>query len=190
MMKFIKRGLWSVIVVGLMCLTGCVSEHGEIYQGANHTVQRLSVGPIGEYDSKTVPHALGAAGSTFGEEASQYRWVHVQGITKVDRNTWLHTIARVPDQVPQLHRGDIVDVVFLTIPDSNYDQFQTAVVLRVVCKDEGLYSACKRKLYVDAGHTGIYLGPTGEDVPSMGQYTFSKFYDKDGNILPGAKLPQ
>lgn len=183
---------WIFIATSIltgMYLSGCASGQNVIYQSANHTVQRLTVG-IGEFDSKTIPHALGAAGPTFGATASQYRWVHVEGITKVDRNTFLHTIARVPDEIPQLHRGDVVDVVFLTISDSNYDKGQTAVVVRMVCKNDEIFSACRRKLYRDAGNTGYYFGPTNEPVPDMSQYVSSKYFDSDGAILPNTKLPQ
>lgn len=175
------------LALGVAVSTGCTTDHGTVYQSANHTVQRLAVGPIAEYESKTLPHALGAGGGTFGPVASQYRWVHVQGITKVDRDTWLHTIARVPDQISQLHKNDIVDVLFLTVSDSNYDQLKTPVVLRVVCKNED--APCKRQLYKEAGDTNVFLGPTSEQAPDVSQYTFSKFYDTDGNILPGLKLP-
>src|SRR5258708_3231521 len=113
MKRIMKLLLIATLTVGGGLLAGCTTEHGAIYQSANSTVQRLAVGPIAEYESKTLPHALGAGGGTFGPIASQYRWVHVQGITKVDRDTWLHTIARVPDQIPQLHKNDIVDVLFL-----------------------------------------------------------------------------
>jgi hypothetical protein len=175
-------------IMGGVVLAGCTTDHGTIYQTANRTVQRLVVGPIAEYESKTLPHALGAGGGTFGGTASQYRWVHVQGITKVDRDTWPHTIVRVPDQIPQLHKHDVVDVLFLTVSDSNYDQFKTPVVLRVVCKNED--APCKRQLYKDAGNTNVFLGPTNAQAPDLSRYTFSKFYDTDGKILSGVKLPQ
>lgn len=188
-MKSILRLLFIATLTGFgSLLAGCTTDHGAIYQNANNTVQRLAVGPIAEYESKTLPHALGAGGGTFGPIASQYRWVHVQGITKVDRDTWLHTIARVPDQIPQLHKNDIVDVLFLTVSDANYDQLKTAIVLRLVCKNED--SECKRQLYKDAGNTNVFLGPTSEVSPNTGGLTFSKFYDSDGVILPGRSLPQ
>jgi hypothetical protein len=188
MNTLLQRLYFAVVVVGCIVVTACSTDHGTIYQSANNSVQRLAIGPIAEYDYKTLPHALGAGGGTFGPIASQYRWVHVQGITKVDRDTWLHTIARVPDQIPQLHKNDIVDVLFMTVSDSNYDQFKTPIVLRLVCKNED--TACKRQLYKDAGNTNVFLGPTGESPPDMSPYTYSKFYDADGNILPGLTLPQ
>jgi hypothetical protein len=159
----------SALAAACAVLTACTTDHGTIYQSAYNTVQRLAIGPIAEYDYKTLPHALDAGGGTFGPIASQYRWVHVQGITKVDRDTWLHTIARVPDQIPQLHKNDVVDVLFMTVSDSNYDQFKTSIVLRLVCKNED--TACKRQLYKDAGNTNVFFGPTGEAPPDTSQYT-------------------
>jgi hypothetical protein len=137
----------SALAAACAVLTACTTDHGTIYQSANNTVQRLAIGPIAEYDYKTLPHALDAGGGTFGPIASQYRWVHVQGITKVDR----------------------VDVLFMTVSDSNYDQFKTSIVLRLVCKNED--TACKRQLYKDAGNTNVFFGPTGEAPPDTSQYT-------------------
>jgi hypothetical protein len=182
--------LIACILVGSVVLSGCATDYSAIYQNANHTVQRLAVGPIGEYDSKTVPHALGGPGPNFGKTASQYRWAHVQGITKVDRDTWLHTVAHVPDQIPQLNLGDIVDVLFPTLSDSNFDDFHTAIVLRVVCKNDAIANACRQKLYQDAGKSRYYRGPTGDPIPDTDNLVFSKYYDEDGRLLPGVKLPQ
>jgi len=113
----------------------------------------------------------------------------VQAITKVDKNTVLYTVARVPDRIPQLHQGDIVDVLFLTLSDTSFDDFKSAVVLRVVCKNEEFFSDCRKKLRQDAG-SRYYFGPTGESVPDTSGYTFSKFYDANGRILSGVTLPQ
>jgi hypothetical protein len=190
MNRFSKRIFLAMGILSGMCLAGCASDQNAILQSANQTVQLMKVGPIGEYDSRSMPHALGAGGPTFGSIASQYRWVHVQAITKVDRDTYIHTIARVPDNIPQLHSGDIVDVVFLTISDSNFDKGESSVVFRVVCRNDAIFSACRKQLYHDAGNTAVFLGPTGEPVPDMSGYTFSKYFDVDGTILPGVKLPQ
>lgn len=186
-----KRLLSTFALTGAAILSGCCylspSNECPVYKNANGTVQRLAISPFGEFDTKTIPHAFFPA--SFGATASQYRWVHVQAITKVDRHTILETIARVPDQIPQLYQGDIVDVLFLTVSDSNFDDFKSAVVLRVVCKNEEIFSACRRQLYHDAG-SRYFMGPTGEPAPDMSTYTFSKFYDANGKILPGARLPQ
>jgi hypothetical protein len=176
----------SALAAACTALPGCAADHSAIYQNANGTVQRLSVGPWGEFDTRTAPHAFGGNG-TFGANASQYRWVHLQGITKVDRDTYVQTVARVPDQVRKLEAGDIVDVVFLTIADTNFDQLKSAVVLRVVCPTDG-GTECRRNLYAAEGR--YYFGPTSEPVPDMGQYTFSKYYDEDGKILSGVTLPR
>jgi hypothetical protein len=186
MKTLMKLVFWGSIFAASIVFSGCAADHGAIYQSANYTVQRFAVGPWGEFDDKTAPHAFGGNG-TFGANASQYRWVHVQGITKVDRDTYVQTVARVPDQIGKLHSDDIVDVLFLTIADTNFDQLKSAVILRVVCPADG-GAACRRKLYAQDGR--YYFGPTNDIVPDMSQLTFSKYYDEDGKILPGMKLPQ
>lgn len=185
-----KRTCLKAIAVSALIstafLAGCATGRDEMSQNANYTVQRLSVGPHGEYDTKTIPHSLDHGGNgTFNETASQYRWIRAQAITKVDHNSFIFTIARVPDNIPQLHYGDVIDVLFLAPPNENFDELKTAVVLRLVCTD----NACRRKLYKEAGNSN-YLGPTNEPVPDISGLKFSKFYDTDGKILPGRQLPQ
>jgi hypothetical protein len=131
MIKLVKRVFWAVAILSGACLAGCASDQNAIYQSANHTVQLMKVGPIGEYDSKSMPHALGAGGPTFGAIASQYRWVHVQAITKVDRDTYIHTIARVPDNIPHRGRG---------FPDNLGFQFRQGAICG--CFSCGLQKRC------------------------------------------------
>jgi hypothetical protein len=144
---------------------------------------------LGEYDSKTMPHALGAGGATFNQEASQYRWVRVGAESQKHAYTSLVTIALVPDQVVKLHMNDYVEVKFQPISGSNFDRLQAAVITKVLCPADGPNS-CRRKLLRDTGSLSNPLGETNDPVPDMSGLTFSKYYDMDGKKLTGISLPQ
>jgi hypothetical protein len=182
----------AAFVAGVLAagLSGCQSvlDQGAIYQNAQGTVVRMYV-DLGEYESKTIPHALGGFGPTFNETALTYRWVHVRNTSNKDRDTNMHTVALVPDQVAQLHRMDIVDVLFKTMATTNFDARQSAVVLRIVCPKAGP-NECRKKLYEDSGRSIYFMGETNLPVPDMSQYTFSRYYDGEGHKLPGVSLPQ
>jgi len=186
------KAFMAVLVAGALAagLSGCQSvlDQGNIYQNAQGTVVRMYV-DLGEYESKTIPHALGGFGPTFIETVLTYRWVHVRVTSNKDHDTNMHTVALIPDQVAQLHRMDIVDVLFKTISTTNFGERKSAVVLRIVCA-RAAPNECRKKLYVDAGRSIWFMGETNLPVPDMRQYTFSQYYDGEGYKLPGVSLPQ
>ncbi|CAJ7239502.1 Uncharacterised protein [Burkholderia pseudomallei] len=186
--KFLMYGLSLSFVVSLAGCGSLSAVNNRAVDAANGTMVRMFV-MLGEYDSKTMPHALGAGGATFNQEASQYRWVRVGAESQRLAFTALVTIALVPDQVAKLHMNDYVEVKFKPISGSNFDHLQAAVITKVLCPADGP-NECRRKLLKDTGSLSNPLGETNEPVPDMSSFTFSKYYDGDGKKLPGISLPQ
>lgn len=191
MTNVFKCLMYGLSLSFLVSLAGCGSlsaVNNRAVDAANGTMVRMFV-MLGEYDSKTMPHALGAGGATFNQEASQYRWVRVGAESQKHAFTALVTIALVPDQVAKLHMNDYVEVKFKPISGSNFDHLQAAVITKVLCPADGP-NACRRKLLRDSGSWSNPLGETNDPVPDMSNFTFSKYYDTDGKKLPGMYLPQ
>ncbi|WP_124605537.1 hypothetical protein [Burkholderia sp. Bp9142] len=192
MKNFLKCLMYGLFLSFLASMAGCIAplsaDRNSADFAASGKMVRMFV-VAGEYDSKTLPHALGAGGTTFNQSASQYRWVHVMAQGHKGFRTTLYTIALVPDQVPKLHRNDYVEVKFLTISESNYDHLQTAVITKVLCPADGP-NECRRALLRTSGNWSNPLGETDDAVPDMSGFTFSKYYDTDGKKLPGTSLPQ
>ena len=187
-LKYRMYGFFGLLAGMAGCIAPLSADRNSADFAANGKMVRMAV-MAGEYESKTLPHALGAGGPTFNQSASQYRWVHVAALSHKGWKTTLWTIARVPDQIPQLHRGDYVEVKFLTISDSNFDHLQTAVIAKMLCPEDGP-NACRRKLLKESGSWSNPLGETDDPVPDMSGLIFSKYYDMDGKKLPGISLPQ
>ncbi|AJX22250.1 hypothetical protein Y033_671 [Burkholderia pseudomallei MSHR435] len=191
MTNFLKYLLHGLFLSFIASLAGCGSlsaDSNSADEAANGTMVRMFV-VLGEYDSKTMPHALGAGGATFNQESSQYRWVRVEAKSQKQAFTSLLTIALVPDQVAKLHMFDDVEVKFKTVSSSNFDHLQAAVITKVLCPADGP-NECRRKLLKDTGSLSNPLGETNDPVPDMSSFTFSKYYDGDGKKLPGISLPQ
>lgn len=191
MKNVFKRLMYGLSLSFLASLAGCGSlsaVDNSAVEAANGTMVRMFV-MLGEYDGKTMPHALGAGGATFNQEASQYRWVRVGAESQKHTFTALVTIALVPDQVAKLHMNDYVEVKFKPISGSNFDHLQAAVITKVLCPADGP-NACRRKLLKESGSWSNPLGETDDPVPDMRGLTFSKYYDTDGKKLPGISLPQ
>jgi hypothetical protein len=192
MKNFSKYLIYALFLSLLAGTAGCIAplsaDRNSADFAADGKMVRMAV-MAGEYDSKTLPHALGAGGPTFNQSASQYRWVHVAALSRKGWKTALWTIALVPDQIPKLYREDYVEVKFLTVSESNYDHLQTAVITKVLCPADGP-NECRRQLLKTAGSWSNPLGETDDPVPDMSGLTFSKYYDTDGKKLPGIALPQ
>jgi hypothetical protein len=186
--KYLMYGLFLSLLAGMAGCGSLSAVDNSAVDAANGTMVRMFV-VLGEYDSKAMPHALGAGGATFNQEASQYRWVRVEAKSQKQALTSLMTIALVPDQVAKLHMFDYVEVRFKPISGSNFDHLQTAVITKVLCPADGP-NECRRKLLRDTGSLSNPLGETNDPAPDMSSFTFSKYYDTNGKKLPGVSLPQ
>ncbi len=139
-------------------------------------------------------NALYMQGAKPGAAPRRYRVVPI-GIRESDlfRHTFM-TGAIVPDHLPRLRAGDIVEfrngsqfdnmVGFETTREGN-------VVLRVVCwSDDPAFLGCARtkapwKGYGSRAEVSGVAGTPYRDVASYG-FTFSERYDDEGRVLPGA----
>jgi len=192
MKNYLKSVACLCLVGAFSSLAGCASmaEDGKIYTGAEGKIVRMTV-TYGDSDGHTLPHTFFPASWNFNTTANQYRWVHVLATSNVDDDTNLHTIALVPDQIPQLHYGDWVEVKFHKLSATNFGLLQadTAVVTKVLCLASDS-NECRRKITWAAKNCRYPLGETDEPVPGMNRFTFSKYYDQNGDKLPGTSLPQ
>ncbi|QJD91677.1 hypothetical protein HH213_17240 [Duganella dendranthematis] len=90
----------------------------------------------------------------------------------------VHRRALVPDQIPQLHKGDVVDVYVGIFDETNYGELKAPVVIRLVCKDAD--GACKKAEEKTLGGANEIVS---KGKPPMAALSFSKIYDLEGNRL-------
>ena len=116
------------------------------------------------------------------EHAAQYRWVAVffreEGFftAKV-----LYFDALVPDSIPRLSDGDVVDVVTNVTNNADYDKLDMPFVIRKVC--DGKDEPCLKKLR-ENGAWGF--GPTGKATGHEREaLQFSPRYDANGKFIFG-----
>jgi hypothetical protein len=135
----------------------------------------------GEYDDKVLkPASYNVDGLHFkwNSNSNQYRWVLATAVMRRDHWGSVYRRAMVPDQISQLHKGDLVDVYVGYFDQTNYGELQAPMVIRLVCRDAD--SACKKAEEKKLGGANEVV-TTGK--PTMTGLTFSKFYDLDGNRL-------
>lgn len=135
----------------------------------------------GERDDKVLqPASYNVDGLHFkwNSNANQYRWILATAVMRRDRWGSVHRRALVPDQIPQLHKGDIVDIYVGFFDETNYGDLKAPVVIRLVCQETD--SSCNRS-------EEKALGGANEVVsigkPPMTGLTFSKVHDLEGNRL-------
>lgn len=177
-------------ILGATTLIAACTTNASGDLAANGKIERLYV-----YDSEseehTSPYTAGHVGHDWTPEDKQYRWIHVMGTP--DSSSWtrpIQTVARVPDNIPMLHYGDIVEVYFKGFDISDYGKFDTSVLVKMDCPQhmDGL-RACLNALKKMEGRSYL-LGPVDGPAPDLNQFTFSKFYDEEGKPLSGKSLPQ
>jgi hypothetical protein len=142
----LKVGIISIII---MFFSGCASMGGTGYSTFEADIAgrviRSEVKLL-EYEPGWHPNIIGDGVSigpgflflkTWTDNAKRYRWVQ----TYTHTGTWHYSgmsvpaFALVPDQVPTLGVGDIVDVLYLNKNyDFNYDKLQAEKILRLVCR--------------------------------------------------------
>ena len=180
---------FAAAVCMLLLLPGCV---GVPYDGkphmdaglqdlTNNTVTRMTVMWTEREDHAYTVASYNVAANYFhwSENDNQYRWILVRAAMRRDKFGSVLRDARIPDNVPMLHKGDIVDVYLPVAMEMNYDQLKSAIILRLVC--EAADKPCQEKSKEQVGKLGMEVISKG--MPDMSGLTFTKKYDKTGKRL-------
>src|SRR5471030_955903 len=144
----------------------------------NNTVTRMTVMWTEREDHAYTVASYNVAANYFhwSDNDNQYRWILVRAAMRRDKFGSILRDARIPDNVPMLHKGDIVDVYLPVAMEMNYDQLKSAIILRRVCEAED--KQCQEKNKDQVGKLGMEVISKG--MPDMTGLTFTKKYDKAG----------
>jgi len=147
----------------------------------NNTVTRMTVMWTEREDHAYTVASYNVAANYFhwSDNDNQYRWILVRAAMRRDKFGTILRDARIPDNVPMLRKGDIVDVYLPVAMEMNYDQLKAAIILRRVCEAED--KLCQEKSKEQVGKLGMEVISRG--MPDMSDLTFTKKYDKTGKRL-------
>lgn len=111
-------------------------------------------------------------------EANQYRWV--LGEASLRRDKWGKISRRilVPDEIPRLKSGDLIDVYLGEYDRTNYGELRAPVVLRLVCTQAD--KLCQKRASEELGGKNEVLS---HGRPPMDNLTFTKKFDLEGKPL-------
>jgi|SRR5476649_102307 len=184
-----RKLLGIAAVCAIVMLAGCV---GVPYDGkphmdsglqelTNNTVTRMTVMWTEREEHAYTVASYNVAANYFhwSENDNQYRWILVRAAMRRDKFGSVLRDARIPDNIPMLHKGDIVDVYLPVAMEMNYDQLKSAIVLRFVCAAAD--TACQDKSKEQVGKLGMEVISKG--MPDMSDLVFTKKYDKAGQRL-------
>jgi len=174
--------------LALSSLGGCGVIH-DLYQDkgvadySTNVVFRMSVAWYEKPDHAYSPafYNYDAKIHNWGPEAIQYRWILLKSFFKDKTESGgVFRTGRIPDGLPVLKVGDIVDVYLPDDDLTNYNQLKGPVILRLVCREND--RPCKKAAKVELG--GRSFGMVSKGMPDMSNLTFSKRFDATGHILP------
>lgn len=176
MFKF--AALATCLSAGVM-LPGCTTllNNESVLAVIDDTVVRMEVtwGETAEHSWTPASYALGYWSRNWTVEDNRYRWVLTQAVLR--RDIWGQAFrpARVPDGLPILRPGDLVDVYLPRFADTNYGELVAPVIVRLVCSDAD--SECKKRSKSDLGGRNEIVS---RGKPDMANLSFSKVYGLDG----------
>ncbi|MBC8737261.1 hypothetical protein F6X40_10620 [Paraburkholderia sp. UCT31] len=112
----------------------------------------------------------------WGPEAERYRWIEAGGR---DIRPRFLLLAQTPDQVPPIHKGDLLEIQVNNIPDTDYQKGNRAVVVRIVCRKGD--SACMDAAEQENG--GQLQGIVPNRHADISQFTFTPKFTPNGKLL-------
>jgi DNA-directed RNA polymerase subunit H (RpoH/RPB5) len=171
-----------VLCATALALSGCtaVIADPDVINFTQNKVIRLVV-ISGETDHSTwspIFYSVEAARHNWTDEDNQYRWVRMKGVLRKEMYAGLLRYARVPDQLPRIHSGDLVDVYEINWHDTDYGALKADIVVKLVCRSED--SACFKRSKAEIGGRSEIVS-VGK--PDMSGFTFTKQFDVKGKPL-------
>lgn len=122
----------------------------------------------------------------WGPRANRYRWIGARALTGHRHWTGYSTgysystsTVLVADQLPAIHEGDIVDVLFMQKGEQDLSNLKASRVIGLVCRKEDM--ACIEKLKATQG--GRTWGPWVDPLLyDQSKFTYSPVYDETGRL--------
>lgn len=183
-MKFLSHNVSIVAMLTAAVLNqGCAIRpihDSALLTAVDGNVVRMTVGWEEPEGHALLPAAYNVEAKYFHwtPQANQYRWVLADAEIRRDARGKIYRRVLVPDQVPKLRSGDVIDVYLGTFDETNYGELRAPVVLRRVCEDRD--DACKKR---EERQLGERTGVVSRGKPPLEDLTFSKKFNVDGKIL-------
>lgn len=149
--------VWSMISGVVM--TGCASMGSTGYPSYEKDMALKTIRAeldSDEYSSMASTFSASSKGpgllfrKTWGDQAKKYRWAW----SVVHTGSWHYagynqpTFASIPDQLPYLEKGDIVEILYGEIQyDFDFNNLKSPKIVKLVCKHTD--SSCKSKIKKD-----------------------------------------
>ncbi|CAN0622864.1 protein of unknown function [Burkholderia multivorans] len=161
------------------CGTGLPGDPDIAGYSANNVIRMSVFWPEkAKHDWNPPFYNVEAARNHWTPEDNQYRWIIAHASFRKDFWGMSDRVSLVPDSVPFLESGDLVDVYDPGRTDVDYGNFKAPIVLRLVCKhkDKACIEASKKEL---GGLNEI----ASKGKPGLSDLIFSKTFDIRGNRL-------
>jgi hypothetical protein len=172
-----------------LALQGCTSVpydgkpgiNEEINAMTDNTVVRMTVTWTERADHAYMLPDYNVMGKYFhwSENSNQYRWTRVTALLRRDKYGSIVRHAMIPDGMPLLTPGDVVDVYVPAWDTINYGTLETAKIIKLVCQAKD--SDCIRASVAAVGGKGTEVISKGR--PDMTGVFYSKKFDTKGQLL-------
>ncbi|MYM71640.1 hypothetical protein GTP56_05445 [Duganella sp. FT134W] len=182
MKKTLKNLFLVSATISSLSLQGCTTPHRNegISNLIMNNVVRMYVN-WGEYPDKAwSPASYNVAANYYhwNENSIQYRWIWPQANLRRDLYGVVNEMAMVPDEIPFLRHGDLVDVYLPPFETYNYGEMRAPIVIRFVCSADD--DACQDKSKKELGGKNEVVS---KGKPDLSGFTFTKKFDKTGKRL-------
>lgn len=144
-------------------------------------VLRMTVGWWEKDDrlyAKPAVYSVAASAWKWGPNANRHRWVtaDVNSLWNLGFRGWRYVL--VPDQLPMLQHGDLIDVFIVHQDEFNLNELRASVAVKLVCRsgDTACFDRSKKEL---GGLTELVPGA----APDLSAFTFTPKYDEEGKLL-------
>lgn len=178
-----KKMFFAVGMAALLFIQGCAIQpwrEQSVIDRTDHTVIRMWVSWNEKPDHAYAPAIYSVQGKFlhWGPNAIQYRWMPMEAHLRRDSYANVRLTARIPDNIPLLSYGDLVDVYARTEDDVNYNELRSSVVLALVCRAKD--KECIKRSTKELGGVNEIVS---KDTPDMSGLSFTKLFDETGALL-------
>jgi hypothetical protein len=183
-MKLLPRSVSFVAVLFAAALNqGCAIRpihDSALLKAVDGNVVRMTVGWKEPDGHALLPAAYNVEAKYFHwtPQANQYRWVLADAEIRGEARGKIYRRILVPDQIPKLRIGDVIDVYLGTYDETNYGELRAPVVVRLVCAE--IDEVCKKR---EEKKLGARNGIVSRGKPPLDDLTFAKVFDLDGKAI-------
>ena len=189
-MLYTKRVIALALLLACVLLAGCATTSGgdSEYRLLSSPTElkatkalRMEVA-FGEQEGYYQIGLLERIAGKWGPQSKRYRWISAQAKTGNGGLTGYYLYSTgilVPDQVPTIHKGDLVDVILLERDQYDFPNLKAPLVLGLVCRKDDV--ACQDRLKASNGGKtwGVWVERAQYD---QSKFTFTPRYDESGYL--------